>query len=274
VSDEGSGRVQVLVVGAGPAGLVAGIALARHGVRVLLIERREAIATLARALVISTRSMEFVRAWGLAAAVRAGAADVEPRGWVTRTLASGEGTEVPLGYPTTAEAALVSPTRPAWAPQDHLEPLLLAALRGLPGAEVRFGTELVALEQDAGGVRARVRARATGRSRVVAARYVVGADGAHSTVREQLGIRMDGPDDLGDYERVEFRAPLAPIAGARRYGLTIITHPDADGVLAPRGPHDRWGFAREARPDQPRLGPPWNRWRLARLALGRSGGRG
>jgi putative polyketide hydroxylase len=70
-------------------------------------------------------------------------------------------------------------------------------------------------------------------------------------VRQQAGIAMEGPDDLGDYQRVEFRAPLAGVVGERRYLLNMITHPEASGVLAPRGPHDRWGFSREARPGQP-----------------------
>lgn len=246
-------EAQVLVVGAGPAGLVAGITLARYGIAVLLVEKRERISTLSRAVVVSTRSMEILRLWGLEAEVRAGAADVEPCGWATYTLGSGEGTEVPLGYPCSAEAASVSPTRPAWAPQDHLEPILLAYLRRFPQAEVRLGVELVGLEQHDAGVRALVRDRESGRVRTIQALYVVGADGAHSTVRSLLGIPMEGGDDLGDYERVEFCAPLAEIAGARRYGLTIITHPEAQGVLIPRGPSDRWGFSRERRPGQTSL---------------------
>ena len=249
----GSRHVQILIVGAGPAGLVAAITLARYGVRVLLVEKRDEIAGLSRALVISTRGMEILRSWGLEEEVRAGAAEVEPLGWVTRTLASGEGKEVPLGYPTSTEALAVSPTRPAWAPQDHLEPRLLAYLRGFASVEVRFGCELVGLEHSRDRVRARVRDRHRGQSWEVESLFVIGADGAHSTVREQVGIRMDGPDGLGDYERVEFRAPLAEIAGDRRYGLTIITHPDAAGVLAPRGPKDRWGFSRESKPGQIRL---------------------
>ena len=54
----------VLVVGSGPAGLVAAITLARHSVDVLVVDKREEISTLARALVISTRSMEIFRSWG------------------------------------------------------------------------------------------------------------------------------------------------------------------------------------------------------------------
>jgi 2-polyprenyl-6-methoxyphenol hydroxylase-like FAD-dependent oxidoreductase len=68
----------VLIVGAGPAGLVTGISLARYGVKTLLVEKRTAISTLSRATVISTRSMEIFRSWGLEDAVRAGAAAGPP----------------------------------------------------------------------------------------------------------------------------------------------------------------------------------------------------
>ena len=73
---------------------------------------------------------------------------------MTRTLACGEGTVIPLGHPTAADAATVSPTRSAWAPQDHLEPVLLGRLRSAPVAEVRFGCQLSALAQHGGGVTA------------------------------------------------------------------------------------------------------------------------
>ncbi|HEV7864109.1 MAG TPA: FAD-dependent monooxygenase, partial [Acidimicrobiia bacterium] len=167
-------------------------------------------------------------------------------------LASGDGTEIPLGFPTAAEAAKVSPTRPAWAPQDHLEPLLHAVLRTLPKADVRFRCEVVGLGQDDDGVHAVLRERESGRTQPLDALFVIAADGAHSTVRNHLGIRMEGRDDLAEYHRVEFRAPLAEVAGERRYGLYVITRPDAAGVLAPRGPDDRWAFSWERSPGQPR----------------------
>jgi putative polyketide hydroxylase len=242
----------VLIVGAGPAGLVAGVALGRCGVDVLVVDKREVGSTLSRALVISTRSMEIIRSWGLEAQVRAGAADVESRAWVTRSLSAAEGTEMPLGYPSAVEAAEVSPTCPAWAPQDHLEPLLADLLRSAPSADLQMGAELERLEQDDDGVHAWLR-RASGGVERVDARYVIGADGAHSATRAQIGIAMDGPDDLAEFHRVEFTASLAEIVGERRYGLYVITHPDAGGVLAPRGRGDRWGFSREWTPGQPRL---------------------
>lgn len=243
----------VLIVGAGPAGLVAGITLARYGVKTLLVEKRTALSTLSRATVISTRSMEIFRSWGLEDAVRAGAADVEPCGWVTDTLASGQGIVIQLGYPSAADAAAISPTRPAWAPQDHVEPLLFQLLQQAGDCEIKLAHELVELEQGDDEVVVVVRDHATGRTEPVHAQYLIGADGAHSTVRTQLGVQMDGPDALAEYQMVQFDAPLGDAQGDHRYGLNIVTHGDAPGVLVARGRGDRWGFAREWRPGQERL---------------------
>jgi 2-polyprenyl-6-methoxyphenol hydroxylase-like FAD-dependent oxidoreductase len=243
----------VLIVGAGPAGLVTGITLARYGVNVLLVEKRVAISTLSRATVIGTRSMEIFRSWGLEDALRAGAADVEPCGWVTPTLASGEGAVIELGYPTAAQAVAISPTRPAWTPQDHLEPLLVGLLQETEHGEIRFACSLVGLEETPDRVVATLRDTASGLSERVRARYLIAADGAHSTVRRQIGIRMEGPEALAEFQMAQFDAPLAEAQGDHRYGLNIITDADAPGVLLARGAGDRWGFAREWRPGQERL---------------------
>lgn len=160
---------------------------------------------------------------------------------------------MPLGYPSDEEAAAVSPSRPAWAPQDHHEPILLAHLRGMPSVTVRFRRELVELSQDEDSVHAVLLDRDAATTTQVDARYVIAADGAHSTVREQLGIGMEGSAHLADYERVEFTAPLENMAGDRRYALYVITRPDAAGVLAQRGSGDRWGLSRERSAGQPRF---------------------
>jgi putative polyketide hydroxylase len=244
----------VLVVGAGPAGLVAGITLARYGISVLVMDKRDdGVPALSRALVVSTRGMELMRRWGLEDAVRAGAPDVVPRAWVTPDLACGEGAEMSLGYPSDEEAAAVSPSRPAWAPQDHHEPILLAHLRQMPSATVRFRCELTGLTQDQAGVHAVLQDRRTAATSQVEAEYVIAADGAHSRVREQLGIPMDGSAHLADYERVEFLALLAGAVGDRRYALYVVTRPDAAGVLARQGRGDRWGISRERTAGQPRF---------------------
>src|SRR5262249_4074012 len=145
-------------------------------------------------------------------------------------------------YPTSAEASEVSPTRPSWAPQDHLEPLLLALLQRTESVSIRFRCEFEWLQQKEGSVVAALREDETGRAVQVRARYVIGADGAHSVVRGQVGIGMEGRDDLAEYHRVEFTAPLWDIVGDRRYGLNLITHAEAGGAMTPRGRGDRWSL--------------------------------
>lgn len=251
--DQVSRICQVLVVGAGPGGLVAGVTLARYGIDVLVIDKRPGLSGLSRALTISTRGMELMRRFGLEDVIRAGAADVKIRAWVTPALVSDEGTEMPLGYPSDAEALLASPTRPAWVAQDHHEPILAEHLRGLPTATVRFGCELSEVTQDASGVQAVLTDVETGATEHLSAAFLIAADGAHSAVREQLGIAMVGPDDLAAYERVESRAPLWELVGERRYGLYVISRADVAGVLTPRGPDDRWGLSRETPVGSPGL---------------------
>jgi putative polyketide hydroxylase len=244
--------VEALVVGAGPCGLVIGITLAQYGVDVLVVEQREGGSSLSRALVVSTRGMELMRRFGLEEAVRAGATEVDPTALVTPTLASSEGVVMPLGYPSDAEAARVSPTRPAWAPQSHCEPLLLAHLQAAPTANVRFGSQLLALDRADDRVRALVVDRASGDQSQIESRYVIGADGAHSAVRREIAVSMEGPDDLEVYERVEFVASLDEAVAGRRHALYVLKHPEVDGsVLARRGREDRWGLSRERPTDRP-----------------------
>ena len=87
------------------------------------MERRAELSSLPRATVVSLRSMELIRSWGVEDAVLAGGVDVEWHGWQSHTLATvAEGSMWPTGIPTREQAALLSPTAPACVPQDHLEP--------------------------------------------------------------------------------------------------------------------------------------------------------
>jgi putative polyketide hydroxylase len=247
-------RVPVVVAGAGPAGLVTAATLAGNGVGSLLVERNPGLSPLPRATAVSTRTMELLRSWGLEDEVRAGQLDLDATdGWAVETLASPFGTAMPLGFPGLDQAVAASPTTPAAVPQDHLEPVLLRHLHSSGLAEVAFGTELAAFDQDADGVTVVLRERATGASRTVRAGHLVGADGAHSRVRSLLGIAMEGPDHLNEQLTVLFEAPLGGVVGDRRHGIYLIKHPAAGGVLVPNGAGDRWLYGRQWAPDRERL---------------------
>ena len=242
----------VLIIGAGPAGLATAAGLARNGVGSLVIERHPTTSIFPKASGISTRTMEILRSWGLEDEVRAASLSALPMMSVRATLAGAGQAVAPLGFPTDEQALAVSPTRPAIAPQDRVEPILLDFVRSQPGTEVRFRTELVAIEQDADGVTAAIRDLAQDRLETVRARYLVGADGTKSTVRSLLGIAAHGPDDLGTYLTMLFRADLWPTLGDERFGLYQLNGP-MPGVFVPTGPDDRWvlGLPFDPRTDDP-----------------------
>lgn len=241
--------IDVLVVGAGPAGLATAISLARHGIRPVVVERHPGTSIFPRATYVSTRSMEVLRSWGLESAVRAGGMNIRPVMSIAATLADPRHTTRPMGVPTDDDLRWISPTTPCLCPQDHLEPVLAGHLLEL-GGELAFGTELVSLNQDAEAATVVLRDRCTGLSRTVRARYVVAADGAHSPVRAALGLRMEGPDNLGHFISTLFRADLSETVGERASALYRIETPHAAGVLLPTSTGDRWVYGREWHPER------------------------
>ncbi|HEX2129532.1 MAG TPA: FAD-dependent monooxygenase, partial [Solirubrobacterales bacterium] len=245
-------QVPVLIVGGGPAGLVTAITLARYGIRSLLVERRRELSDEPRATAVSTRSMELLRSWGLESAMREGEVDATLRGRMGETL-TGRGEEIPLGYPTPEEAAAFSPTAPIVAPQDYLEPLLLDHLRGFGEAEIRFGTEVLDVAVGEAGVLAQIRLVDGGPVETIGARYLVGADGVRSRVRDALGIGMTGPGAVADAASVLFDAPLWDYVERPGYGIYPVTRP-IEGVFVASSNGERWTYG--IRADVGRL-PAW-----------------
>jgi putative polyketide hydroxylase len=251
---EPGSRPPVVIVGTGPAGLVAAVTLAHAGIGSLLVERNPGLSPLPRATAVSTRTMELLRSWGLEGEVRAGQLDLSSTGaWAAETLAAPEGTVLPLGIPGPEQATTSSPTTPAGVPQDHLQPVLLRHLERLGRAEVRFGTELVALDQDPDGVTVTVAERATGRERTARAAYVGRRRrrplGGPAPARHRHG-RPRPPERAADRA---LEAPLAEVVGGRRHGIYFIQHPEAGGVLVPNGAGGRWLYGRAWHPRYERL---------------------
>ena len=106
----------VLVVGAGPAGLTVAGSLARQGVDVLVIERHAGTSPFPKATGVSTRTMEISAAGGSTSEIRAGAMRVRPLMTMSRTIADGPFVTMPFGFPTDAEALAVSPATPVALP--------------------------------------------------------------------------------------------------------------------------------------------------------------
>jgi putative polyketide hydroxylase len=230
---------EVVVVGAGAAGLTATIELARAGVDVLLLEARPTGLPLPRATVLSLRTMELLRAWGLEEQIRAGADAVDMTMLEAPTMArADEGTVVNVGIPTAAQSSVLSPTMPACVAQDHLETVLFAHVLGYRNVTVRRGITVAHVTNT--GTGAQVTVHDPKGLRVISADRVVGADGARSVVRAAMGIEMVGPENVFESSQVEFRAPVWEVLGPHRHLLYFTTEPGASSVLVPAGQGDRW----------------------------------
>lgn len=234
-------RHDVVVVGAGPAGLVAAAELARAGIDVLVVERRPAGSDLPRATVLSVRTMELMRAWGLEGRIREQADDVEMT-LLELPLATraDEGTRHEVGLPSPSQSRVVSPTEALCVAQDHLEDVLTGYLASLPTASMRRGVQVVDVHDAAD--HAVLVCVDGGSERRIAADYVIGADGARSSVRAAIGARLLGPEVLMENISVEFRAPVWDVLGPHRHVVYTLTEPGSSGVLLPAGKGDRWLF--------------------------------
>ena len=241
-------EVEVVVVGAGIAGLAVAATLGRYGIATLLVEQRVEPSALPRATVISTRSMELLRTWGLEDEVLAGGVDADVWLWECETLAdAARGRAHAVGYPNRNQAMVVSPCAPGTVPQDWLEAVLRRHLQSFPMVHFQLGTQLVGLDDAPHRARATMRT-ATGHLCSVDADYLVAADGAHSPVRRRLGIEMLEREGAYGGVQVVFRAPLRELLGQIRYALYSVTTPTAPGLFLPAGPADRWVYGPGAPP--------------------------
>ena len=102
--------------------------------------------------------MELLRSWGLEERCAAAAVDVEWQALRRATLAeAAAGAPIEVGYPTRAQSAVVSPTRPACIPQDELEPILQEYLASLPAARLGAASRSLGLDSRDDGALATVR---------------------------------------------------------------------------------------------------------------------
>lgn len=176
---------QVLISGAGPSGLVLGIELARRGVPCHVVNAAAGIWPASRGKGLQPRTLEVFEDLGVLGAVRAGGRDYPViRGYSGREVVW-EGRMSEVNDPTPD-----IPYPNGWmVPQWRTERILRDRLAGL-GVTVQDGTELAGFTSDDDGVTATL--ATPGGAREVRARYLVGADGGHSTVRRALGIGFAG----------------------------------------------------------------------------------
>src|SRR4051794_30063728 len=240
----------VLIIGSGPAGSSAALALATYGVQATVITKYGRLADTPRAHITNQRTMEALRDLGVEEEVMAQAAPQELMGnLVYCTSIAGEELGRLHAWGTRpdrlADYSAASPSQICDMPQDLMEPVLLHNAQAR-GAKVRFDTEYLSLQQDDEGVTVHVRDRLRGDEYDIRARYVIGADGGRSQVAEQIGLPLHGQMGVAGSINIVFEADLSHLVADRPSVLYWVLQPGADvgGIGA--------GLVRMVR--------PWHKW--------------
>jgi 2-polyprenyl-6-methoxyphenol hydroxylase-like FAD-dependent oxidoreductase len=205
------GDTEVLIVGAGPTGLVLALWLTRLGVRVRIVDKTGEPGTTSRAVAVQARTLELYSQIGLADAVVDRGRNVAAANlWVSgKKVARAMFGDMGAGLSPFPYALIY--------PQDEHERLLIDRLAEA-GVQVERTTELLGTEDAPGHMLARLR-RPDGTQATCGAAYIAGCDGARSTVREALGIGFPGGTYAHLFYVADVEASGATMNGEIHVGL-------------------------------------------------------
>lgn len=243
-------ETDVLIIGTGPAGGTMALALAKAGIRTVVVNRYGWTCRTPRAHITNPRAMEIFQDLGVMYDIMRYAVPSELMGEnvMCQSLAGEEFGRLRTwgNEPDRAcNYAYGTPETNVDLPQNYLENILLSAAAH-NGGEVLFNTEFVRFEQDEHGVTSVLRNRLTGEEYAIRSRYLVGADGARSAIAEQLGLPFKGEMDKSGATNIVFTADLEKYVAHRPSSLYWMIRPgEGPGGLVS-------GTLRMVR--------PWNRW--------------
>ncbi len=187
-------RYQVVIVGGGPVGVGLAVELGLRGISCALVERRTELQNIPKGQNLSPRTLEHFYRWGVADELRA--ERIMPRGVpISGIIAYGNLMSEYWFAPPQREIV-----RPYYfqdverLPQYLTEKVLRRRMSALPNVDGRFGWTVETLAQDENGARIEIVERGGSGRETLEAEYVVGCDGSHSMVREQIGITRGGAD--------------------------------------------------------------------------------
>lgn len=240
----------VFIVGAGPTGASAALALATYGVRAHAISRWNWVANSPRAHITNQRTVEVLRDLGVEAEATKHATPWEQMGdtLFTTSLAGDEIARLRTwgtGDDRIGDYVKGSPCSLLDIPQPYMEPVLVneAAARG---ATFGFNTEYLGHSQDDDGVTVRLKDIPSSREYEMRARYMIGADGARSQVVDELELPLEGELARAATAYVLFHADLSRFVAHRPSILHWLMTPSANfgeigmGLLRAIRPWHTW----------------------------------
>jgi 2-polyprenyl-6-methoxyphenol hydroxylase-like FAD-dependent oxidoreductase len=250
--------------------------LASRGVRVLVAEtRRFAEPPNVKCNHVSARSMEVFRRLGVAAQLRdAGLPPDHPNDVAFRTSVTGtELTRIPIPCRRDRYTATEGPD--AWWPtpepphrinQLFLEPILLRHAAAQPDLRIANRTQVTGFTQDAAGVTATLLDLDGGQTRTVRSRYLVGCDGGSSTVRKQIGARLEGTAVIQRVQSTYIRAPqLKALIPGEPAWSTYAVNPRRCGTVFAIDGDTTWLVHNHLNPDEPEFDSVDRDWAIRQI---------
>lgn len=238
----------VLIVGAGPVGLSLATELTMRGHKVHIAEQNERVGVQPRAKTTNVRSMTQMRRWGLADKIRKRAPLREGFRRRIRYATGLFGHDIfyfDNAFCAEPERDDRFPENAEFIPQYIVEGVLHDHVSAHPLANLSMGQQLESFEQDQDGVTATLRNLDSNETVNVRARYLVGADGGRSKVRQQLGIEMHGNFNMISFVTLILRIPgLEDDPDLNEALFHWIVDPEAPSIIGPMDTDDRWYWSK------------------------------
>ena len=241
----------VVIVGAGLAGLSTAVFLALNGVRALLIERNASTSILPKARGQNPITMEAMRVADVTGAIYAAKPPGAP-GITSKVSESMTGRVIHDHMAHRPDFSRFSPEIPGMASQARAEEALLRRAQAL-GVEIRFDCACEVLAETPDHVELRLKSQPDGQESAVRARYLVAADGIRGGIAAQVGIGSHGLGHLKSVTAVRFNADLSAWSGDNAMTIHYVKNaqlPDGSGILVSTDYPNQWVANFSADPDR------------------------
>lgn len=234
--------IPVIIIGAGPVGLSASMALSRLGITNIVIEKHPGTSIHPKARGVNVRTMELCRIWGAEQQIRRSELPVTARRFLWMNHVKGE-IQGDVSFVTEQEE--ISPTEPCLLSQDIFEQELFTCLKTQKQSQVYFNTRVINIEQDDQFVYCELENHIDNTRTKIQCQYLIAADGANSFVRKKLSINMDGIPLLGTHVSAYCETDLSPWLSDKPFAVMAFTDNEQMGrVMMAVDLKSRWIFSK------------------------------